>query len=312
MKIPFTFLVLLLGAMLAAPCLIALDSVPKLVNYQGKLTNSSGQALADGTYKLRFCLYSKKDSSQAGDTLVWGSEYNVTVVSGQFNVVLGAAGGTAVAGAAVNDIGFAFADPERYLQMTVLTDSTGVVLTPPQVLSPRQQLLASPYALQAQNGIPVGGVILWWGPKAQAQLPAGFELCDGTAPATTGALLTGLKPNLLDRFPKGATAGATNTQTGNVFQDTNQTLAVDVTGTSLTIAQMPSHQHEILPQGAGSNPQIGNWLQGATGGTPYGNLKTGWTGGTSNGSNGAAHTHTVPAHDNRPAFLEMFYIIRVK
>jgi hypothetical protein len=28
--------------------------------------------------------------------------------------------------------------------------------------------------------------------------------------------------------------------------------------------------------------------------------------------NGAAHTHEIPAHDNRPAFLELFLIIRVK
>lgn len=130
--------------LIAAGSGVAQDSAPKLVNYQGRLTNASGQPMADGSYKLRFSLYNTKDASQPGDTLVWGADYTVTVVGGQFNVVLGASGGVSATGAAVNDIGFAFTDPARYLQITVLTDNTGTLLTTPQALSPRQQIMASP------------------------------------------------------------------------------------------------------------------------------------------------------------------------
>ena len=155
--------------------------------------------------------------------------------------------------------------------------------------------------------LPVGSVTMWWG--AKSPLPAGWEICDGSTPSTAGATLAGNKPNLVDRFPKGATAGATNTQSGNVSQDTNQTPAMNVTGTAISIAQMPIHHHEIYPKLSGYTTGYGDFLQGAgshTLGAPYGNAVTGDSG------SGATHDHTVPAHDNRPAFLEMYFIIRVK
>jgi hypothetical protein len=36
------------------------------------------------------------------------------------------------------------------------------------------------------------------------------------------------------------------------------------------------------------------------------------TGNTGSTGNDQAHSHSIPAHDNRPAFQELFYIIRVK
>src|SRR5262249_54747593 len=49
--------------------------------------------------------------------------------------------------------------------------------------------------------VPVGGVIMWWG--TVSSVPAGFELCDGQFPTTSGSLLQGRKPDLTDRFVKG-------------------------------------------------------------------------------------------------------------
>jgi hypothetical protein len=89
-----------------------------------------------------------------------------------FNVVLGASGGVPVPGAAVNDIGYAFTDSERYLQTSVLTDNTGADLPTPQILLPRQQLLSVPYAL---NGTPTGSIL----PYAGTVPPAGYLMCDG-------------------------------------------------------------------------------------------------------------------------------------
>lgn len=53
-----------------------------------------------------------------------------------------------------------------------------------------------------EAGVHVGTVIMWWGPRDA--VPAGWEICDGQAPITASAALTGNKPNLTDRFPKGA------------------------------------------------------------------------------------------------------------
>lgn len=84
----------------------AQDAVPKLINYQGRLTDAAGQPLPNGIYSVKLEIFAGKDTAQPGGTnVIWGATYtNVVVVSGQFNVVLGAAGGTSVSGAAVNDL----------------------------------------------------------------------------------------------------------------------------------------------------------------------------------------------------------------
>lgn len=51
-----------------------------------------------------------------------------------------------------------------------------------------------------------GEVRMWWG--AQNGIPEGWEVCDGNEVTTPGAKLTGKKPNLVDRFPKGAPAAS--------------------------------------------------------------------------------------------------------
>lgn len=53
-----------------------------------------------------------------------------------------------------------------------------------------------------EAGVHVGTVMMWWG--SRDAVPAGWEICDGQAPTTANATLTGSKPNLTDRFPKGA------------------------------------------------------------------------------------------------------------
>lgn len=165
-----SLLVAALGSQYGSGPANAQDAVPKLVNYQGRLTDAGGQPLSNGTYRVRFELFTDKT---APTNLVWGAEYNVAAVSGQFNVVLGAAGGTPVPGAAVNDISFAFGSAERYLQMTILTNGTSWIQ--PQVLAPRQQILSAPYAISALHGVPPGTIL----PYGGITPPPGFLMCNG-------------------------------------------------------------------------------------------------------------------------------------
>ena len=167
--------------------------------------------------------------------------------------------------------------------------------------------------------LPVGSVTMWWG--AKASVPGGWEICDGSTPSTAGASLAGNKPNLVDRFPKGATSGTANTQTGNFSGGTNTDLAGPPLGAglgnitqghALTPGEIPAHHHEIFPLNSGSVQGGGNYIQGAAyhnsnGYGPYGSSTTG-----DNTGGGGSHVHGLPEHDNRPAFLEMFFIIRVK
>jgi len=317
-----TLLFILSAIALLTQPLTAQDSVPKLINYQGRLTDVAGANLSTGSYKVRFTLHSKKDSAQPGDALVWGSDYTVSVLDGLFNVVLGAGGGINVPGAGVIDIGFAFGAPERYLQMEILT-SAGGSQSPPQIILPRQQLLSAPYAITAAGAVPVGGVIMWWGDKAA--IPPDFEICNGAVPTTPNARLVGNKPDLQDRFVKGAlSSDATRADlgTGGAHTISDRSSA----SVALTEAQIPDHSHGyadrfwIVNGSAGNNSfgykiSAGSLAANARG--PDGSSfprDTYWaTNATTVGTGGSqGHSHTVPTHDNRPAFLEMYFIIRVK
>ena len=127
----------------------AAQSVPPLINYQGRLTDPSGAPLANGNYSLEFRLW----DSPTGTNLIWGQRQNVAVqANGVFNVILGAPGGSAIPGAtpAVNDLAFAFTASNRYLGVTVVS-TNGVALDSPVEIAPRQQFLSVPFALMSQQ-----------------------------------------------------------------------------------------------------------------------------------------------------------------
>ena len=126
----------MIGIVLAFSCgLVQAQNVPPLVNYQGKLTKADGTALDPGGYKLVFNIYDKSMPTP-GEKKVWGplTINNVPVVGGFFNVLLGDDDSG-------NSIQTAFSGSGRYLGITVGNSS--------QEISPRQQILSTPYAFQA-------------------------------------------------------------------------------------------------------------------------------------------------------------------
>ena len=124
--------------------------------------------------------------------------------------------------------------------------------------------------------VPVGAIIMWSG--TLASIPAGWHLCDGS----------GGTPNLSDRFILGAHPARLPGDAGGSFY----TAAAGghwhggVTGGhTLTLAQIPSHQHQISTQsamGGGSGYQPVNW-----------NGSTTWN--TSPQGGGQAHDHPITA-----------------
>ena len=135
----------------------ATQFTPKLMNYQGYLANpSTGAAYTDGIYQLECRLYRQA----SGGTAIWGGRYSVYVKGGYFNLMLGDTSATnlgytyanndlwralwsdtAVAVASRNDL---------WLGVTPLQGPTGASISSPTEISPRQQLLAGPYAFRAQ------------------------------------------------------------------------------------------------------------------------------------------------------------------
>ena len=170
------------------------QSVPNMVNYQGRLTDQSGAPLAAGTYTVQLRLWDSSTPAGAND-LIWGQQQTVTVqTNGVFNVLLGSPGGTPITAPtpAVNDLTFAFSATNRYLGVTVAAEN-GVTVTGPTEILPRQQLLSVPYAIQAQqaqqaqvanslitnleNALCPSGTIVAFGGNA---VPNGWLMCNGS------------------------------------------------------------------------------------------------------------------------------------
>ena len=111
------------------------------INYQGKLTNSGGVAISNGTYDLRFRLY---DAASGGVPLwseIWNSTtQKVTSTGGLFSIALGTH--TAMTGS-VN-----FNSDNLFLQVEFDPGADGVF---EEVFTPRRRFASVPYAHNADT-----------------------------------------------------------------------------------------------------------------------------------------------------------------
>jgi len=145
--------------------------VPKMINYQGRLTNNTGNAL-DTIVSITFTIY---DDSLSGTE--WWTEIqdSVDVSNGLFNVQLGS----------VNPISDTlFSEDVRWLEISVGGE----------LILPRTRLITVPYSYRvnfvdladiAQNGALAGQVIKWDG----STWVAANDETGGTSADTSGTFL---------------------------------------------------------------------------------------------------------------------------
>lgn len=135
-----------------------------------------------------------------------------------------------------------------------------------------------------QRLVPVGAIIMWSG--TLANIPAGWALCDGS----------GGRPDLRDKFVKGAPASTNPGATGGAVDHTHGigSLGTDTTGV---------HQH--------------NFTQGSNAATPdLVAVDTTATGVAAAGITDAAGNHahsitgTLDAEDHLPPYYEVAFIIK--
>ena len=116
---------------------LASAEIPQVISYQGKVTDASGNPVADGSYSMRFRIY---DALTVG-TLLWDSGVRtVAVAGGVFSVLLGESPQPAI----VLDF-----SQDYWLQVTF----SGVDQ------SPRQRLASTGYAYMASGLVP--GTEVW-------------------------------------------------------------------------------------------------------------------------------------------------------
>ena len=132
----FSLIILIL---LSTTSMLYSQSVPQLVNYQGMLTDENGFGL-EGLHTLKFSIFTEQNT-QAGQEPIWGPQtfQNMPLVNGHFNVILGPTDEHSPNPRPINE---AFSSQNAYLEIKIGDD-------PP--ISPRQQILSSPYAIHANT-----------------------------------------------------------------------------------------------------------------------------------------------------------------
>jgi hypothetical protein len=120
-------LAVLLSLSLALPAVAGVDTL----TFQGALNNPQGAPVADGVYPMEFRLY----SSATGGTVLWSESHgSVGVTEGYFAVLLGSAGGPALA-------------PVLQLPATIYLEIAADLGSGVQVFSPRIELNAAAYSV---------------------------------------------------------------------------------------------------------------------------------------------------------------------
>lgn len=133
---------------------LSLAEVPHLINFQGRLTDSTGKPYADGTYNIRFGIWKSGTSTDLADKL-WGETQSVVVNRGVFSTMIGTSPGGIPT--SVFDI------KDTWLEMEVeLPIGSGNY-----VRLPRQRLVTVPYAYRAEIADSV---------KGGAQLPGDLNI----------------------------------------------------------------------------------------------------------------------------------------
>ena len=133
------------------------DVMPGTVNFQGLLRDpATGNPYKDGIYTLECRLY----TALTGTKAIWGAKYQAYVREGYFNIMLGSTG-TPLSGCTYPNptdlwkaLWYSGDNRELYLGVTPWQGSDGQTIADAdkrKEITPRQQLLAAPFALRAQK-----------------------------------------------------------------------------------------------------------------------------------------------------------------
>jgi len=213
--------------------------------------------------------------------------------------------GVTQGGAAMTTGAITFSDGAAgNMQVLTLGNASDTLAVNAAATAPEWVVAADPHG--------AGMVVCWAG--AAGSVPAGWLLCDGAsvATATYSALHTAIGyvyggaganfnlPNLVNRFVRG--------------QSTQTAATGGADSLTLSTAQMPAHTHVLSVTDSGHTHTI-EWYGGGGGSavseTQLGNITNHATSSSTTGITvSAATTGSSSSFDNRPAYIELMYIIK--
>ncbi len=291
------------------------------ISMEGVLLDSSGEPLA-GDYDMVFKLY---DAPSEGNMLwqeSWTGENAVSVNDGIFYVMLGSFSPDLTE--VVRD------NPQIYLSITVGEDAemdqrvpfgdvvnigeetvTGASIVPGSI----EQVHLSP-DITLPSGVPVGTVITWWRFDESTPIPSdewviadGSVLDDSESPFDQQAL-----PNLVDRFVMG-TSPANIGQTGGnntLNLSHNHSLPAHSHSSGSLYAQISVEDNRVFIRayGSGFSATRANYTDATHNNSHITDNGTDVEGSTASWS-GNTHQASI-TKDNRPAYVGLVYLIKVK
>lgn len=285
----------------------------QFLSIQGVLRDVSGNTVPDDNEKsFTFRIY----ADETGGSSVWQETTNLIVRNGVYNHTLGTVSSMGSLDFSQNYwLGISIEQGSELSPRTKLTLSPYAILASvnasnvfPQsgnvgigVTSPAEELevngeisltgdlsadgvITAGDKFEGKGTIPIGGIIMWSG----ATIPTGWALCNG---ATVNSITT---PDLRNRFIVG---------TGDTYTIGNTGGAASV---ALTISQMPRHNHSYTYWGQSHATGYSHEWEATYGTHNYLDHVTGYTGGN------ATDTSVTDAHENRPPYYALAYIMRVQ
>ena len=315
----------------AAVATLHCEAAGAAFTYQGVIKEVGGATPANKNRTIEFRIY----DSPTGDHVLWGRAYSVLLdENGLFNTSLTDAAGSAISGVTGTGLAKVLADnagTTLYIGLTV-DNSSGEI-------SPRQALLAVPYAIHASDAasasgdftvegrttlkgglnvaagettvgsltatnlvvegsvragtsgsfagygtVPVGGIIMWSG--SLNQIPDGWVLCNGQ---TSNGQKT---PDLSGKFVVGYSASDSDYAIGKTGGEAKHRLLE---------SEMPSHSHSIKFR---SYDLVASWKDQRS---FYSVSK-----GSEDQTKTTASAGGNQAHENRPPYYALCFIMRVK
>ena len=154
--------------------------------------------------------------------------------------------------------------------------------------------------------VPVGGIIMWSG--SSSEIPEGWAICNGqrVSGMKNGQSVTIQTPDLRDRFIVGAGHDYNLGATGGA---NTVTLTAAQSGLPEHVHNM-EHTHGVTLKGKELIGGEHNVFRSGASGPSKNEQRTGGSSKTNTGPNAARNASQ--AHENRPPFYALFYIMRVK